>query len=115
MRGAAMQLIRNVLQECGRLLAIAPDQSSLSNDLDVVEAAISSEHAEKWVAKKCRIPSVVAEILVQKATLQQEPADDVLDIVKHVTAPAEDDTEVAIHAEEMPAVESPVKVEANAA
>jgi two-component system chemotaxis sensor kinase CheA len=109
MRGAAMQLIRNVLQECGRLLAIAPDQSSLSNDLDVVEAAISSEHAEKWVAKKCRIPSVVAEILVQKATLQQEPADDVLDIVKHVTAPAEDDTEVAIHAEEMPAVESPAQ------
>ena len=44
MRGAAMQLIRNVLQECGRLLAIAPDQSTLSNDLDVVEAAISSEH-----------------------------------------------------------------------
>jgi two-component system chemotaxis sensor kinase CheA len=44
MRGAAMQLIRNVLQDCGRLLAVAPDQSTLSNDLDVVEAAISSEH-----------------------------------------------------------------------
>ena len=40
MRGAAMQLIRNVLQDCGRLLAVAPDQSTLSNDLDVVEAAI---------------------------------------------------------------------------
>ncbi|HEY2498237.1 MAG TPA: chemotaxis protein CheA [Candidatus Angelobacter sp.] len=115
MRGAAMQLIRNVLQECGRLLAIAPDQSSLSNDLDVVEAAISSEHAEKWVTKKCRIPSVVAEILVQKATLQQEPADDVLDIVKHVTAPAEDDAEVAIHAEEMPSPEPPVQEAAVAA
>jgi two-component system chemotaxis sensor kinase CheA len=99
MRSAAMQLIRNVLQDCGRLLAVAPDQSTLSNDLDVVEAAISSENSEKWIAKKCRIPSVVAEVLVQKAGKEQQ-ADDVLDIVKHVTSPSEDETEVAIHAEE---------------
>jgi two-component system, chemotaxis family, sensor kinase CheA len=98
MRGAAMQLIRNVLQDCGRLLAVAPDQSTLSNELDVVEAAISSEKPEGWIAKKCRIPSVVAEVLVQKATQQQ--AEDVLDIVKHVTAPADDESEIAIRAEE---------------
>jgi two-component system, chemotaxis family, sensor kinase CheA len=100
MRSAAMQLIRNVLQDCGRLLAIAPDQSTLSNDLDVVEAAISSENSEEWIAKKCRIPSVVAEVLVQRAGHDQQQGDDVLDIVKHVTAPAEDETEVAIQAEE---------------
>jgi two-component system chemotaxis sensor kinase CheA len=100
MRSAAMQLIRNVLQDCGRLLAVAPDQSTLSNDLDVVEAAISSENSEEWIAKKCRIPSVVAEVLVQKAGHEQQQADDVLDIVKHVTTSSEDETEVAIHAEE---------------
>ncbi|HEY2116206.1 MAG TPA: chemotaxis protein CheA [Candidatus Angelobacter sp.] len=99
MRSAAMQLIRNVLQDCGRLLAIAPDQSTLSNDLDVVEAAISSENSEEWIAKKCRIPSVAAEVLVQKAGEEQQ-ADDVLDIVKHVTAHADDEPEVAIQAEE---------------
>ena len=93
MRGAAMQLIRNVLQDCGKLLAVAPDQSTLSNDLDVVEAAIASDNSEAWIAKKCRIPSVVAEVLVQKAGQTQEHADDVLDIVKHVTAPQEDETE----------------------
>jgi two-component system chemotaxis sensor kinase CheA len=102
MRGAAMQLIRNVLQDCGRLLAVAPDQSTLSNELDVVEAAISSEKSEEWIAKKCRIPSVVAEVLVQKATQQQ--AEDVLDIVKHVTAPADDEPEIAIRAEETPKI-----------
>jgi two-component system, chemotaxis family, sensor kinase CheA len=101
MRGAAMQLIRNVLQECGRILAVAPDQSTLSNDLDVVEAAISSEHSEDWIAKKCRIPAVVAEVLVERAGKSQE-TDDVLDIVKHVTASMED-YEVGIHAEEAPA------------
>ncbi|HEX9256463.1 MAG TPA: chemotaxis protein CheA, partial [Candidatus Angelobacter sp.] len=104
MRSAAMQLIRNVLQDCGRLLAIAPDQSTLSNELDVVEAAISSENSEEWIAKKCRIPSVVAEVLVQKAGHEQQQADDVLDIVKHVTAPTEDETEVAIQAEETAAI-----------
>jgi two-component system chemotaxis sensor kinase CheA len=103
MRGAAMQLIRNVLQDCGRLLAVAPDQSTLNNDLDVVEAAISSENSEEWIAKKCRIPSVVAEVLVQKAGRPQEQAEDVLDIVKHITTPQEDENEIAILAEETPA------------
>ena len=54
MRGAAMQLIRNVLQDCGRLLAIAPDQSTLSSDLDVVEAAIASDNSEEWIASLSR-------------------------------------------------------------
>lgn len=102
MRGAAMQLIRNVLQDCGKLLAVAPDQSTLNNDLDVVEAAIASENSEEWIAKKCRIPSVVAEVLIQKAG-SLEQAEDVLDIVKHITAHQEDETEIAIHAEERPA------------
>jgi len=100
MRGAAMQLIRNVLHDCGRLLAIAPDQSTLSDDLDVVEAAVATEHAQGWIEKKCRIPAVVADVLVQRTGKSQEQADDVLDIVKHVTAPAEDDSDLAIMAEE---------------
>jgi two-component system, chemotaxis family, sensor kinase CheA len=103
MRGAAMQLIRNVLQDCGKLLAVAPDQSTLNNDLDVVEAAIASENSEEWIAKKCRIPSVVAEVLVQQTGASQEHTDDVLDIVKHVTAAQEDEAEVTIRAEETPA------------
>ncbi|HET9364654.1 MAG TPA: chemotaxis protein CheA, partial [Candidatus Angelobacter sp.] len=113
MRGAAMQLIRNVLQDCGRLLAIAPDQSTLSEDLDVVEAAVASDHAQSWIEKKCRIPAVVADLLLQRAGRQEEQADDVLDIVQHVTAPVEDESEPAISAAEMP-VSAPVAVESPA-
>jgi len=92
MRGAAMQLIRNVLQECGRLLAIVPDQSTLSQDLDVVEASIASDHAQDWIERKCRIPAVVAEILVEPVSAATaEQTDDVLDIIQHVTAPAGDE------------------------
>jgi two-component system chemotaxis sensor kinase CheA len=105
MRGAAMQLIRNVLQDCGKLLAIAPDQSTLNNDLDVVEAAVASENSEQWITKKCRIPSVVAEVLVQKAGSPQEQAEDVLDIVKHITSSQEDEAEISIRAEERPAAQ----------
>jgi two-component system, chemotaxis family, sensor kinase CheA len=109
MRGAAMQLIRNVLQECGRLLAIAPDQSTLSQDLDVVEAAISSDHTAEWVEKKCRIPSVISEILVQPATPHEAPSDDVLDILQHVTAPGDDDAMPPVAAEEVMAPRAPVE------
>jgi two-component system chemotaxis sensor kinase CheA len=116
MRSAAMQLIRNVLQECGRLLAIAPDLSTLAEDLDVVEAALSSEFPQEWLEKKCRIPAVTSEILVEKAVQAEQPdavadidagaqvwehADDMLDIVKHVTT-ADDKAELAITAEEVP-------------
>jgi len=114
MRGAAMQLIRNVLQDCGRLLAIAPDQSTLSDDLDVVEAAIASDHGLGWIEKKCKIPAVVADLLVQRAGAPPEQADDVLDIVQHVTAPVDDDVEPAISAEETPAPPAPARKQAAA-
>jgi two-component system, chemotaxis family, sensor kinase CheA len=102
MRGAAMQLIRNVLLECGRLLAIAPDQSTLTQDLDVVEAALSSEHAPEWVEKKCRIPAVISEILVEHAgRAETEQSDDVLDILQHVTRFGDEELEPVIAAGEI--------------
>jgi len=132
MRSAAMQLIRNVLQECGRLLAIAPDLNTLAQDLDVVEAAVCSEYPQEWLEKKCRIPSVTSEILVEKAVQSEQPdpwgsgapdidpeglesgvdalgsesVEDVLDIVQHVTAD-DDKAEAAIMAEEVPRLTEP--------
>jgi two-component system chemotaxis sensor kinase CheA len=121
MRGAAMQLIRNVLQECGRLLAIAPDQSTLSQDVDVVEAALASEHTLEWVEKKCRIPSVVAEMVVERANHPEdhsaeeanteERSKDALDILPHVTAPAGTENEPIQAQEEVPASEAPAATE----
>jgi two-component system, chemotaxis family, sensor kinase CheA len=67
MRNAALQLIRNVLQECGRLLAIVPDQGTLTDDLEIVQAAVASEISLDAITRKCRIPSVVTEVLVQQA------------------------------------------------
>jgi len=105
MRGAAMQLIRNVLVECGRLLAIFPDQSTLTSDLDVVEAAIATEHDPEWIQKKCRIPAVISGILTEPvAPRPKAHADDVLDIFQHVVA-EEPEPETILRAEAAPAPE----------
>jgi two-component system chemotaxis sensor kinase CheA len=104
MRGAVMQLIRNVLQECGRLLAIVPDQSTLTQDLDVVEAAVASEHTQEWLEKKCRIPSVIGELLVQRASQAEPPpeaSEDVLDILDDGIVPEEHDFDPPLAAEEI--------------
>jgi two-component system chemotaxis sensor kinase CheA len=95
MRGAALQLVRNVLQECGRLLAIVPDQGTLSQDLNVVEAALASEHTPDWIEKKCLIPAVISEIVVRPAGGSHAPSDDVLDILKHVTETEDEPQDIA--------------------
>lgn len=89
MRAAALQLVRNVLAECGQVLAIVPDQDhALTQDVDVVEALIATVKPREWVEKKCRIPSVVRELLLEQAA-KSEDAEEVHDIVAHVTATAE--------------------------
>jgi len=101
MRGAAMQLIRNVLQDCGRLLAIEPDHITLAANLDVVEAAIATGYDAQWIRKKCKIPAVISEVLVERLAGPAESSDDVLDIVQHVTAELHTENEPAIRAEEV--------------
>ncbi len=107
MRGAAMQLIRNVLQECGRLLAIAPDHTTLAANLDVVEAAVASEHAQDWLEKKFRIPAVISEVLVVSVAPTAAPEGDALNILKDVVPPDRD--ELAVTAEEMPPPQAQLK------
>lgn len=90
-RAAAMQLIRNVLNECGRLLAIVPDQSTIAANVGIVEAAVSSSHEQEWLEKKCRIPSVVSSLVVTAATpIAEDSSDDVLGLFRDDdSAPAE--------------------------
>ena len=85
MRAAALQLIRNVLAECGNVLAIVPEPTTAAQEVDVVEALISTQYSRQWVERKCRIPSVVAEFILGDAG-PGEDAEDVLDIVEQVTA-----------------------------
>ncbi len=83
MRPAAMQLIRNVLQQSGTILAISPGEEVLPQEVDVMEAAISSHLDQETVAKKCWIPSIVSDVLIQ--SLSQDSALAIQEIVSEPT------------------------------
>ena len=67
MKAAAMQLVRNVLAELGEVLAVFPDSSISTEQLDVVEFALASSQPAEAIAKKCRIPSLISDVLVEPA------------------------------------------------
>ena len=65
MKGAAMQLVKNVLIQLGEVLAVFPDSSVSVEQLDVVEFALATSQPTETVAKKCRIPSLISDVLVE--------------------------------------------------
>jgi len=103
MRAAAFQLVRNVLVQCGQLLAIVPEQSDAqAQDVDVVEALIATTKPREWLEKKCRIPSVVRELLLEEVS-KREDGEEVHDIVEHVMATEEETTPEVAAEETFPA------------
>lgn len=58
---AAYQLIQNALRQAGELLVIHPEMLS-EEALTLVEAALVTKASVKTLARKCRIPTVVAQV-----------------------------------------------------
>ncbi|HXZ28809.1 MAG TPA: chemotaxis protein CheA [Terriglobales bacterium] len=81
LQAAAVQLVRNVLRQAGTLLAMRPEGEA-SVAVEIVEAAVSSSQSEEWMASKCKIPAVVAEVLVQRCRTEPitRPEHDLLGI-----------------------------------
>jgi len=67
MHAAAFQLIRNVLHSCGTVIALRPEDSFAAETLEIVEAALASHQAQEHIAQRCRIPSVVSDVHVERA------------------------------------------------
>jgi two-component system chemotaxis sensor kinase CheA len=68
MRAAAFQLIRNVLHGSGTVIALRPEDNSAAANVDLVEAALATAHSQEQLEKKCGIPSVVSQVLVEIAS-----------------------------------------------
>ena len=66
MHAAAFQLIRNVLHGCGTVIALRPEDNSAAATVDIVEAALSSNQPQDRIAQRCRIPSIVSELRVER-------------------------------------------------
>lgn len=66
MKAAALQLIRNVLQEAGTVLATHPDDGSPTENIEVVELALATHHEQDWIRTKAKIPTVVSQVHVEE-------------------------------------------------
>lgn len=66
MHAAAFQLIRNVLHGCGTVIALRPEDSSAAAAVDVVEAALASQQPQDRIAQRCRIPSIVSDLHIER-------------------------------------------------
>ena len=78
MRAAAFQLIRNVLHGCGTLIALRPEDNLAAATVEIVEAAIASGQAEDAIKKRCRIPSIVSDVRVVRASVAETPEHELL-------------------------------------
>jgi two-component system, chemotaxis family, sensor kinase CheA len=68
MRAAAFQLVRNVLHACGTVIALRPEDNLAAASVEIVEAAVASTHPMEHISHRCRIPSVVSDVRIERAT-----------------------------------------------
>jgi two-component system chemotaxis sensor kinase CheA len=67
MPAAAVQLVRSALSACGVILALHPEDVGGVAKGGRVEAAIASPQTAELIERKCKIPSVVSRVTVEKA------------------------------------------------
>ena len=71
MRAAAFQLIRNVLHGTGTVIALRPEDNVAASSVDIVEAAVASNQPQDRILQRCRIPSIVSEVRIERASTAQ--------------------------------------------
>ena len=73
-RGAAIQLALNALQDLGTILVQVPEDGTSFENLTRIQAALTTTHDEEHIARKCKIPSVIDRVVVEPA-VQTEDTD----------------------------------------
>src|SRR5437868_8311349 len=63
MRTAAVQLVRNVLQEAGTILAMHPEDGAAA-EVNRIEAALATRQGQAEISRTCEIPGVVSEVII---------------------------------------------------
>jgi len=65
MPAAAVQLVNNVLQHYGEIVAIHPDGRENLKPASTIEFAFATTRPAEWVAARCRIPAVISQVTVE--------------------------------------------------
>lgn len=84
---AAYELARKALDGAGKILALRPDTPPAAQ-LEVIEAAVASEKSPAWIKSRCQVPTVVAQIVVEKIQGQPAAPRDLLEILLESEAAA---------------------------
>lgn len=88
MHAAAFQLVHNVLQSVGTLLAVCPVDAASAEYASHIEAALATDTPETALVSKCKIPSVVSRVTIERVSEAQEPSQDVLEVLLQAEARA---------------------------
>ena len=78
MRAAAFQLIRNVLHGSGTLIALRPEDNLTAATVEIVEAALATSQPEEKLLQRCRIPSIVSDVRLERAATAETPEHELL-------------------------------------
>jgi two-component system chemotaxis sensor kinase CheA len=78
MRAAAFQLIRNVLHGSGTLIALRPEDNLTAATVEIVEAALATSQPEERIRQRCRIPSIVSDVRLERAATAETPEHELL-------------------------------------
>jgi two-component system chemotaxis sensor kinase CheA len=78
MRAAAFQLIRNVLHGSGTVIALRPEDNLAAATVEIVEAALASAQPETKLLQRCRIPSIVSDVRLERAATPETPEHELL-------------------------------------
>ena len=85
---AAYELAKKALERAGKILALRPEDSAEVVSGGLLEAALASSKPADWIRKRCQVPSVVAQISVNRIPLLETGPRDVLDILVESEAAA---------------------------
>jgi two-component system, chemotaxis family, sensor kinase CheA len=78
MRAAAFQLVRNVLHGCGTVIALRPEDNSAAATVEVVEATLATQQPQDRIAQRCRVPSIVSDLRIERAEALETPEHELL-------------------------------------
>jgi two-component system chemotaxis sensor kinase CheA len=85
---AGYELAKKALESSGKILAIRPENSADVINGGLIEAALSSTQLPDWIRKRCQVPSVVAQISVDRVPVLETAPRDVLEILVESEAAA---------------------------
>ncbi|MFZ0335523.1 MAG: chemotaxis protein CheA [Candidatus Acidiferrales bacterium] len=88
MHAAAFQLVQKVLHNVGMLLAIYPVDATAAEYASHIEAAVATDHSKEVLTAKCKIPSVVSSVALERISEAQEPSQDLLEVLLQAEARA---------------------------